>query len=110
LLWVRELDSLDAQPIVGTSGARYPFWSPDSRTLAFFADGKLKTVATSGGAVQSLCDAPLGFGGAWSRDGVIVFAGNTAGGLSSVSDAGGQPRQVTTQATSESAHRSIISP
>jgi serine/threonine protein kinase len=103
-LWVRDLDSLEARPIAGTSGARYPFWSPDSRTIAFFADGRLKAVAASGSPVQSLSDAPIGMGGAWSREGLIVFAGAAAGGLSSVPAAGGQPRQLTAVAGSFS-HR-----
>jgi dipeptidyl aminopeptidase/acylaminoacyl peptidase len=72
-LWVRALDALTGQPLAGTEGAAFPFWSPDSRWIGFFASGKLKKVAVSGGPVQTLCDAELSGGGAWNRDGVIVF-------------------------------------
>jgi hypothetical protein len=90
-LWVRSLGTLDAQPLPGTDNARGPFWSPDSRALAFFADDKLKTIDASGGVVQTLCDAPNSAGApgaAWSREGSIVFARRT-GGLMIVAAAGG---------------------
>ena len=57
-----------------TEDATYPFWSPDSRYIGFFAQGKLKKIAASGGPSQSLCDAPDGRGGTWNRDDVIVFS------------------------------------
>lgn len=83
-------------PFPGTENAVYPFWSPDSRTIGFFANGALKTIDASGGPVRTLCAAPgTGPGGAWSRDGVIVFASGQLQGLFSVPAAGGQPRQVT---------------
>jgi serine/threonine protein kinase/Tol biopolymer transport system component len=89
-LWVRSLDALTAQPLAGTEGAAFPFWSPDSRFIAFFAEGKLKKIDASGGPVLTLADAPLGRGGSWSRDGVIIFAPvNTIGALMRVSSAGG---------------------
>ena len=59
-LWIRPLDSLDAQRLPGTDGAEFPFWSPDNRCLAFFADGKLKKIDITGGPPQILCDAPNG--------------------------------------------------
>ena len=62
-LWVRSLDSLEAQRLPGTEGATFPFWSPDNRYLAFFADGKLNKIDTTGGPPQTLCDAPAGRGG-----------------------------------------------
>lgn len=95
LLWVRSLDALSAQALTGTEGASFPFWSPDSRFLGFFADGKLKKIEAAGGPVLTLCDAPVGRGGAWNRDGVIVFAPDTAGALQRVSAAGGAPSAVT---------------
>lgn len=74
-LGLRALDSSEIRPLAGTQGARTPFWSPDSRTIAFFADRKLKTVAAAGGPPQTLCDdTGLGGGGTWNRDGAIVFA------------------------------------
>jgi serine/threonine protein kinase len=72
-LWIRALDSLTAQVLPGTEAARYPFWSPDSRWIGFFASGKLKKTAFSGGPVQTICDAGISAGGTWSRDGVILF-------------------------------------
>jgi len=89
-LWVRSLDALTAQPLAGTEGAAFPFWSPDSRFIAFFADGKLKKIDASGGPALTLADAPVGRGGSWSRDGMIIFApANTGGALLRVSSAGG---------------------
>ena len=93
LLWVRSLDTLTAQSLAGTDDAASPFWSPDSRYLGFFAGGKLKKIDVSGGPPITLCDAPTGQGGAWSRDGVIVFEAITTANsaLQKVSAAGGTP-------------------
>jgi Tol biopolymer transport system component len=95
-VWIRSLDSAVAQPLTGTDGADYPFWSPDSRFIGFFAGGKLRKIDASGGPPQVICDAPLGRGGAWNEDGVIVFAPTAAGPLSRVASAGGIPKPVTT--------------
>jgi serine/threonine protein kinase len=73
-LWLRALDALQAQPMPSTDDATYPFWSPDNRYIAFFAQGKLKKVAVTGGPAQTLCDAPDARGGSWNRDDVIVFS------------------------------------
>ena len=95
-IWVRELDSLEARPLPGTENAGYPFWSPDSRSIGFFANGALKTIDAAGGPVRTLCAAPGGSrGGAWSREGVIVFSSSGLQGLFSVPASGGQPSQVT---------------
>jgi len=96
LLWVRSLDSLDARPMPGTEGAIFPFWSPDSKFIGFFADGKLKKIEISGGPAQVICDAPAGEGGTWNRDGVIVFAPTLASALVRVSALGGEPEPLTT--------------
>jgi Tol biopolymer transport system component len=89
-LWVRHLDGLTAQPLAGTEGAAFPFWSPDSRFIAFFAAGKLKKIDASGGPALTLADASAGRGGAWNQDGVILFAPlNAYGPLLRVSSAGG---------------------
>ena len=94
-LWVRPFDALEARPLPGTDDAMAPFWSPDSRFLGFFAQGKLKKIDVTNGRPVDLCDVPGGFGGAWSRGDVIVFAPRTAGRLQQVSAAGGNPRPVT---------------
>ena len=56
-LWIRSLDSVTPYPLTGTDGAEGPFWSPDSRFIAFGAGGKLRKIAVSGGAVHTVCDA-----------------------------------------------------
>ena len=95
-LWIYELGSPSARSLADTEGANYPFWSPDSRTLAFFADGKLKKLEVSGGPVQTIGDAPSGRGGTWNKDGVIVFTSHAdpGTGLYRVSSLGGTPAQV----------------
>jgi len=95
LLYLRPLDSVGARALPGTEGAFGPFWSPDSRSVGFFAGGKLKRVEVTGGPPQTLCEASQGGGGSWSREGVIVFAPSRQGGLYRVSSAGGQPAVVT---------------
>jgi Tol biopolymer transport system component len=110
-LWLRPIATLAARPIQGTEGSTFPFWSPDSRHVGFFADGKLKRVPLAGGPAQVLCDAPSGRGGSWSRDNVIVFApsgiGTVATGLMRVSANGGAPSVATTidPSTGETHHR-----
>ena len=90
-LWLRPLGASSAQPLAGTEGASYPFWSPDSRFIAFFANGKLKKIEAAGGSPQTLCNAPNGRGGTWNRDGVIVFAPDILSPLYRVPQAGGAP-------------------
>lgn len=96
LLWVRPLDAIDAQPLNGTDNATFPFWSPDSRFIGFFADGKLKKISVSGGPALTLCDSLNGRGGSWSKNGVILFS-NVAGPLMRVPAEGGQPAAVATE-------------
>ncbi len=94
-LWVRPLDSLVAQPLEGTEDASFPFWAPDSRHLGFFQQDKLRKIDVTGGPPVTLCDAPNGRGGAWGRNGVIIFAPQVlGGGLSSVPAAGGSPTKI----------------
>jgi eukaryotic-like serine/threonine-protein kinase len=107
MVWMRPLASTVAQPLPGTEGATQPFWSPDSRSVAFFADGQLKRVEASGGPVQTICDLPLGaVGGTWSTAGTIVF-GTRAGPLYGVSASSGQARPVTSldKSRGDSSHR-----
>ena len=95
LLFVHPLHATTAQALAGTEGAYYPFWSPDSKFLGFFAGGKLKKVEASGGVVQSLCDSPFGRGGSWNRDGVIIFTPGIHDAIYRVSEGGGQPVAIT---------------
>ena len=75
-LWLRDLDALSARLLPGTDGATYPFWSPDSRWVAFFAGGKLKKMDVTGGPALTLCDVAAGREGAWNKDDVIVYGVN----------------------------------
>jgi eukaryotic-like serine/threonine-protein kinase len=106
-IWVRQLNSLNAIPLQGTEEASYPFWSPDSRTIAFFAQGKMKKIDSRGGPTLTICEAPDGRGGTWGSAGVIVFAPGPYDPLSRVSAAGGVPAVVTKLDTSrtELSHR-----
>jgi eukaryotic-like serine/threonine-protein kinase len=105
MLWIRPLNSAIAQSMSGTEGATYPFWSADSRYVAFFAAAKLNKVEASGGPPQALCDAPSGRGGTWSATGAIVFTPETTSGLSRVDAAGGTRIPVTTVGERETSHR-----
>ena len=107
LLWVRPIDSLQAQPFPDTEGARFPFWSPDSRFIGFFAGGKLKKVEAAGGPPLTLCDAPFGRGGTWNREGVILFTPSQSSPVHRVPAAGGEAIPVTTldQSKNMQSHR-----
>jgi eukaryotic-like serine/threonine-protein kinase len=93
-LWLRHFSDLTPAFIAGTADASYPFWSPDSRNIGFFAEGKLKRVSALGGAVDVLCDAPDGRGGSWSSLGVIVFAPSANSIIQQVDANGGSPSAV----------------
>jgi Tol biopolymer transport system component len=94
-VWLRPMDALVARPIPGTEGALRPFWSPDSKYIAFFANGKLKKIAVSGGPAQTLCEFPGGADGSWGRGGVILFDAGPRDSVGRVSEAGGVPSQAT---------------
>lgn len=96
-LWIRDLDAPIPRLLAGTEGAISPFWSPDSRYLAFGAGGKLKKIDITGGPPLTLCDAPGPRGGAWNKNGVILFtpANAAPGVLVRVPAAGGTPVTVT---------------
>jgi Tol biopolymer transport system component len=106
-LWLRALDSLSARELPGTEGATYPFWSPDSRSIGFFAAGKLKRIDVSGGSPVALCDVAAGRGGTWNADGVILFNGYNDGPILQVSASGGEPVAVTNidKSRTEDSHR-----
>ncbi len=88
-IWVRPLSSLAAQPLMGTDGGVRPFWSPDSRYIAFIADGVMKKVDVTGGPPTKICDAPGGSDGTWSPQGVILWDGTGTDPIYRVSSAGG---------------------
>jgi eukaryotic-like serine/threonine-protein kinase len=108
-LWIYELGSQSVKSLADTEGATYPFWSADGRSLAFFADGKLKKLEVSGGPVQTVCDAPSGRGGTWNKDGVIVFTPDASlgKGLYRVSASGGTPTRISNpdRSRGEQSHR-----
>jgi serine/threonine-protein kinase len=94
-IYTRGLDQIDAMPLEGTDDGHAPFFSPDGRWIAFFANGRLSKVALAGGSPITLADAPTPLGGAWiERE--IVFAGSPTGGLMRVSSDGGEPQPFTT--------------
>ena len=95
-IWVRSLDGIDAHPLDAVVGSARPFWSPDSRWLAFINDGKLMKVAVAGGPAISICDAPGGFDGTWGRSGWILFDGaNANDSIRGAPASGGAPTGVT---------------
>lgn len=94
-LWIRALSGVGATPIDGTEGADFPFWSPDSETLGFFAEGELRAVGRAGGAVRTICEAPEARGGSWATDGTILMAPGPRTGIHRVDAWGGEVRSVT---------------
>jgi serine/threonine protein kinase/Tol biopolymer transport system component len=104
-LWLRSLTTTASQPLAGTEGADYPFWSPDSRSIGFFAGGALKRLDIGAGPPLTLAPAPSGRGATWSPSGVILVAPNTTGPLMRVPIAGGDLTAVTTPGQDQSGHR-----
>jgi Tol biopolymer transport system component len=94
VLWVRSLDGTTEQALAGTEGATFPFWSSDSRSLAFFANGKLNRIDASGGPLLALCDAVSGRGGSWGPDDTVLLA-LLSGPILRVPASGGTPQPVT---------------
>jgi serine/threonine protein kinase/Tol biopolymer transport system component len=92
-LWMRPLNEESAKPLEGTEDAKLPFWSPDSRSVGFAADAQLKRVDIESGAVRVLASGGA-LGGAWNRDGTILFDRNPGPGLFRVSAEGGEVREV----------------
>ncbi len=106
-LWVRALSSLSALPLPGTLGAEYPFWSPESKSIAFFAEGNLKRIDASGGPVTTVCEALAGRGGSWNQAGLIIFAPTSATSIYQVAASGGASSAITRLDTlkKETSHR-----
>jgi len=95
-LWIRSLDGLGARPLEGTEGAIYPFWSPDGRSLAFFAGGTLRRIDAAGGPVVTVAPSAIATaGGAWNRDGSILFREARSNTIHRVPAAGGASTAVT---------------
>ncbi len=94
MLYVRELDSAEAKMLPGSDNALEPFWSPDSRSIAYGSNGKLKRSDLLGGNAQVLCDAARLTGGSWNSSGVILFEPDYRLRLVQVSAQGGEPRSV----------------
>jgi serine/threonine protein kinase/Tol biopolymer transport system component len=91
-IFLKRFASTKPEQLIGTDGASSPFWSPDSREIAFFSGGRLKKIGVTGGPVQNLCESPNLAGGTWNSDGVIVFG--AAGVLNRTSAAGGERRPI----------------
>ena len=94
LLWVRAMAATTATAIEGTEGASFPFWSPDHRRIGFFAEGRLKIVDITDGAIRVIADVRRPSGGSWNAEDAIVFAPDVNGPLYRVSAGGGAPEPV----------------
>ena len=104
-LYLRSIGALTLHALQGTENATFPFWSPDSRSIAFFVDGKLKRVDIAGGPPVIVCDAPQGRGGTWGASGVILFAPSFNSPLFQVPASGGTPAAVTKRDAKYTTHR-----
>ena len=104
-LWLRPLGSEVAKPLAGTEQGFVPFWSPDSKSIGFFAHQSMKRIDVESGAVQTLADAPTPRGGSWNRDGTILFSPAGNGPLYRIPATGGKPEQVTQQRAQDASHR-----
>jgi eukaryotic-like serine/threonine-protein kinase len=107
VIWTYRIGEANASVVEGTDGAMHPFWSPDGKWIAFFAQGKLKKVDLSGKSVHVICDAPNGRGGAWNKNGVILYTPDVFLGIYRVSAGGGTATEETKldESRSESSHR-----
>jgi Tol biopolymer transport system component len=97
-IWIRSIGELKARPLAGTENGAAPFWAPDSRRIAFFADGKLKKIDLEGGPATTLANSTVPAVGSWSRDGVILFSAVQGSSpiIFRVSESGGAATVVTT--------------
>ncbi len=93
-LWVRPINSLSARALTTATNTAYPFWSPDSKTIAYFDKNKLMKISIDAGTSLPICDVTSGRGGSWSKNGTIVFSPMPTGGLYTVPSSGGAPKQI----------------
>jgi serine/threonine protein kinase/Tol biopolymer transport system component len=105
MLWVRALDAASAQALPGTEAARRPFWSPDSRSIGFFANSELRRIEARGGSARTVAYALGGTTAAWGPDGTILFSGADAPSLRRVDAAGGTVKAATVAAAESTGHR-----
>jgi len=107
LIWIYRLGEAAPNTLEGTEGGMHPFWSPDGKWIAFFAQGKLKKVDVAGKSVQVICEAPNGRGGTWNTEGVILFTPDVFLGIYRVPATGGTPTEETKldDTRAESSHR-----
>jgi len=105
-LWLRSLANGSVQSLPGTNGATYPFWSPDSRSIAYFANTRLMRWDIGGGSATALTGTiAVGRGGTWGQDGVILYAAGGTTGLFRILSSGGQATPVTSLKTGHVSHR-----
>ncbi len=104
-LWVRTLDKVEPHELPGTSGAFFPFWSPDGSSVGFFANGKLWRMDANGGPAITIYDAPNGRGASWGPGDVIIFAPQIGSPILRVSAAGGKTVAVTAAPPRTESHR-----
>ena len=99
-LWVRPVNSLTARPLTTASASAYPFWSPDSKSIAYFDKGKMMKISLDAGTSLPICDITTGRGGSWSKNGTIIMSPNATGGIYRVPSSGGQPEEIIKSDTS----------
>ena len=107
-LWLRPLDSTSGRTLPGTESGSFPFWSPDGKSIGFFADAKLKRIDVESEAIEIVADAPIARGGAWQADGAILYAPSAKGPLVRVPATGGQPSVATRLEPGQTDHRAPI--
>src|SRR5204862_2420892 len=104
-LYLRSVKDVTLRLLPGSEGVIQPFFAPDGREIAFFADQQLKVISVDGGPARVVCAVTSPRGGSWGDDNVIVFADGPQSGLSRVAASGGTPEPLTTIGAGEASHR-----